>query len=209
MIPDAQTVPLGVLSTLLFTLMGPIAVIPRFAAITAREERAHVVRLALVAAKAAATAVVIAVLLGTGTLERFGISRPSLIVAAGVILTLTALKGIVLDAPPPPSADAISSPVPLTLGVAPLAVPGLVTPVGVCVLIIFVSYFPAVEAKLQVLGAALGIIGLDLIAMLGASAFMRRVGMTPLVILGAVFGVLQVALGVEMIVSGVSKIVHG
>ncbi len=42
-------------------------------------------------------------------------------------------------------------------------------------------------------------------AMLIAHWFMRVVGMAPLVVLGAVFGVLQVALGVEMIFSGLSR----
>lgn len=43
---------------------------------------------------------------------------------------------------------------------------------------------------------------LDFLGMLAAGWFMATIGMVPLLILGAVFGVLQVALGVEMLVDG-------
>jgi multiple antibiotic resistance protein len=38
--------------------------------------------------------------------------------------------------------------------------------------------------------------------MRNAQWFMAKVGMTPLLVLGAVFGVLQVALGIEMMANG-------
>ena len=43
---------------------------------------------------------------------------------------------------------------------------------------------------------------LNLVGMRYAQSFMEKVGMTPLLVLGAVFGVLQVALGVEMMADG-------
>jgi multiple antibiotic resistance protein len=43
---------------------------------------------------------------------------------------------------------------------------------------------------------------LNLLGMRYAHAFMEKIGMTPLLVLGAVFGVLQVALGVEMMANG-------
>ena len=52
------------------------------------------------------------------------------------------------------------------------------------------------------LAVAAFVLLLNLIAMRFAQWFMEHIGMTPLLVLGAVFGVLQVALGVEMMVNG-------
>ena len=86
----------------------------------------------------------------------------------------------------------------------PIAIPGIVTPVGVAVLIIFVSYFPALADKLAIMGVVAAILTLNLGAMLVARWFMTNVGAAPLLVLGAVFGVLQAAMGVEMLISGLT-----
>jgi multiple antibiotic resistance protein len=80
----------------------------------------------------------------------------------------------------------------------------MVSPRAVAILIIFVAYFPTMDGKLTVLAVAALMMGLNLIGMRYAHAFMAKIGMTPLLVLGAVFGVLQVALGVEMITNGLA-----
>jgi multiple antibiotic resistance protein len=54
----------------------------------------------------------------------------------------------------------------------------------------------------------MGVVGaimlLNLGAMLGAHLFMERIGAPSLLVLGAVFGVLQAAMAVEMIISGLT-----
>ena len=55
---------------------------------------------------------------------------------------------------------------------------------------------------MAVFGVAAAMLVLDALAMLAAGWFMAKIGMVPLLVLGAVFGVLQVALGVEMIANG-------
>lgn len=205
MTAEPQAVPLAMLASLLFTLMGPIAIIPGFAALTTGAPRGQVVRIALVAGGVASVAIAIAVLVGAGALAGAGTSRPALIIAAGLILLLTALSNILGFGKPSAPESGKPGPVPLAAGVSPIAIPGIVTPVGVCVLIIFVSYFPTLEHKLQVLAVALAIVALDVLALLMAQAFMRVVGLLPLIILGAIFGVLQAAMGIEMTLSGLSK----
>jgi multiple antibiotic resistance protein len=195
--------PLPILASLLFTLMGPIAAIPLFAANTAGADAALRRRIALRAYLVALIALALAVFVGAGALAGWGVSPPSLVIAAGLILTLTALRSLLGGGhgtggatPPPPS---------VSRGFSPIAIPGLVTPMAVAILVIFVSYFPAMRDKLAVLGVAAALMTLNLGAMLIAHWFMRVVGPAPLVVLGAVFGVLQVAMGVEMIVSGLLR----
>jgi len=76
---------------------------------------------------------------------------------------------------------------------------------GVAVLIIFVSYFPAWGEKLTIMTIAVAIVAVNLLAMFAAPGLMKRTGLAPLQVLSAVFNVLQTAMGMEMIVSGLLR----
>ena len=86
----------------------------------------------------------------------------------------------------------------------PLAIPGLVSPVVVAILVIFTTSYPEPGHRFAILGVALAVMALNLVAMLGARSFMHHVGMAPLLLLAAVFGVLQVALGIEILSDGIA-----
>lgn len=188
---------------LLFNMMGPIGVMPLFAGLTAGMDAATRAAVARRATGLALLAMMVAVFMGAAMLSAWSISTGSLILAAGLIVTLTALLPLVWPAgSSAPPAGAAGQANPRQLAVSPLAFPGMVTPRAVGVLIIFVAYFPSTEGKLMVLAVAGLMLLLNLLAMRLAHWFMAEVGMTPLLVLGAVFSVLQVALGVEMMVDG-------
>lgn len=198
-----DTFPIAKLATLVFMMMGPIGLIPTFAGLTAGADPALRRRIALRAYKYACIALAIAVGIGAGVLTAWGASRPSLVAAAGLLLALTSLRHLLggahggnATAAPPPADE--------KLALSPIAFPSIVTPHGVGVLIVFVSYAPTASIKATILGVALAIMTLNLLAMLYAQRLMQWIGVVPLTILGAVFGVLQVALGIEMVASGVS-----
>lgn len=88
------------------------------------------------------------------------------------------------------------------LAVTPLAFPTIASPRPIAVLFIFVAAFNTMEGKLTVIPVGALMLLLNVVGMHNAQWFMEKVGMTPLLVLGAVFGVLQVALGVEMVVDG-------
>lgn len=191
----------GKLFPLLFNMMGPIGLIPAFAALTAKMGEPDRSAMANRAAFLAFIALALAVFMGAAMLESWSIGNGSLVFAAGVIVTLTALLPIVSrggEAAP----QAAGKQTPRQLAVTPLAFPIMVSPRAVAVLIIFVAYFPTMEGKLTVLAVAGLMMVLNLLGMRYAHVFMQKIGMTPLLVLGAVFGVLQVALGVEMMVNG-------
>ena len=198
---DAWSIP-GLLLPLVFMMMGPIGLIPAFVGATAGQEPAAKRRIAGRAAWFAAIAVVLAVGLGAGILNAWGASPGSLVIAAGALLGLSALKNLLFrdgpKAPPAPAADPALS---------PLAIPTIVSPYGVGVLIVFVAYLPGGAAKLAIAGVALFIIALDWLAMRHADRLMGWIGPVALTLLGAVFGVLQLALGIEMVISGISRAV--
>ncbi len=198
----STALPLPLLGSLLFTLMGPIAIMPLFATVTAGADDRLARQIALRAYLVSLATLAVAVFVGAGAMAGVGTSKSSLIIAAGLILMLTALRNILSSTatfkahqPGPPT---------VALGLMPIAIPGIVTPVGVAVLIIFVSYFPALADKLAIMGVVAAILTLNLGAMLVARWFMTNVGAAPLLVLGAVFGVLQAAMGVEMLISGLT-----
>ncbi len=194
------SLPLPLLGSLLFTLMGPIALMPTFAAATAGVESRLRLRIALVALLTALVALALAVFAGATAMSKAGTSPSSLIIAAGLILILTALRNLL--GPSTRFEPARRTPATAALGFSPIAIPGIVAPVGVAVLIIFASYFPSTVDKLVIMGVVAAIMLMNFVAMLGAHWFMTRIGVAPLLVLGAVFGVLQAAMGVEMLISG-------
>lgn len=188
---------------LLFNMMGPIGIIPVFAALTSEMDDATRLAVARRATWVSFWALAVAVFLGATMLAAWQISNGSLILAAGLIVALSAIlplvalnngKAALPDEGPPQTFR--------KLAVSPLAFPSIVTPRAVSVLIIFVAFFNSTGEKLAVLGVAVLMLALDYIGMRSARSFMTHIGMTPLLVLGAVFGVLQVALGMQMIVDG-------
>lgn len=201
-----EAVPLGRLALLLFTLMGPIGLMPAFDAATTGRDKAQRRRIALQVLVFSLTGLALAVFLGTAVMARVGTTPPSLIIAAGAILAITALRNILAagaggsPAAPGPAPEALPRWMP---ALSPITVPGIVTPVVVAVLVIFTTVFPSTSSRLAILAVAVGLMVVNLVAMLGARWFMSRIGMAPLLLLGAVFGVLQVALGIEFLADGI------
>lgn len=198
---DPHAPPLAVLGSLLFTLIGPIGLMPAFAMLTKGADLGARLKLGGAAVGIAAIALALAVWVGAPAMQKAGTSPSSLIIAAGVILLLTALRSIfgTKGAQAPPAGEPPS----MAVALSPLAIPCIVTPVGVAVVIIFATYFPA--ARMEIFMVVLAILAANLLAMLLSGAFMRSIGMAPLLVLGSVFGVLQAAMGVEFLTSGLMR----
>lgn len=146
--------PLPLLASLLFSMIGPIDLLPLFAATTATAPPELRARTAMLAALLALGTLDIAVFVGAGVMQSLGTSRTALIIAAGIILTLTALRNIFGAAPAAKSsADGPTA----ARALMPLAIPGIVTPMGVAIVILFVSYFTEFIDKLVILGVIAGI----------------------------------------------------
>jgi multiple antibiotic resistance protein len=186
---------------LLFNMMGPIGVIPAFAALSGEMSVSDRNMMANRAAMLAFIALAVAVFMGTAMLESWSISRGSLIFAGGIIVALAALQNVFGLSGAGGGAGGGAKP-PREIAVSPLAFPTIASPRPIAVLIIFVAAFPTMEGKLTVLAVGGGMMLLNVIGMRNAHWFMEKIGMTPLLVLGAVFGVLQVALGIEMMADG-------
>lgn len=89
----------------------------------------------------------------------------------------------------------------LRLAVSPLAFPTIVTPYGVAAVIVFMTLTPDFTTRSEIFLVLLGLMLLDLVAMLFAKPILKYAGM-PLQLLGTVLGITQVALGLQIIVMG-------
>jgi multiple antibiotic resistance protein len=199
--PQSIEFSLGKTFTFLFLTLGPLKLLAPFAKMTRALDGAARRALAFKSVLLAFLALIVASMMGENTLIRWNIAPGSLLMTAGVIFFLVALKPVLeqfATQPPPPSEGAPPPPPPRPFD---LAFPTIVTPYGIAVLIVIMSLRGSEASALSVLGVALLILILDLIAMLFADRLLKVPLVAPLLgIVSVVMGVLQVALGVQAMV---------
>lgn len=203
--PDAASFwSFGVAFTFLFVTIGPLNVIGPFTAMTNGQNVAFKRRLALKSFFISVIALVVAATIGAVTLKAWGVSVGALLLAAGAILFLVALRPVLAgyNSPSPQASTTLPSSE-SELAFWPLAFPTIVTPYGLALLILLFALHPLGSGGWQIPAAAGIVLTLDLAAMLCAD----RIAKIPfskagLDMLGAVMGVLLVALGVQATADG-------
>jgi multiple antibiotic resistance protein len=199
------TIPASEMLIFFFLLLGPIKIVGPFVKLTAGAEPRFCRQLAVRGILLAAAALGVAALLGERILDNFRISVPVLAITGGLILFLAALDTVMRQFRRPAGPEAQDTPLSLSLAASPLAFPTIVTPSGTAAVIVFATLSPDWAGKLTIGLLLLVILLLDLIAMLYARAILKWLAL-PLYILGAVLGVIQVALGLNIILVNLSRI---
>jgi multiple antibiotic resistance protein len=199
------TISAGEMLTFFFLLLGPIKILGPFVKLTRGAEPRFCRQLAVRSILVAAGALAAAAILGDEVLVRYHIRMSVLAVTGGLILFLTALDTVLRQFRGPAGPDAEDMPLSLNLAVSPLAFPIVVTPSGIAAVIIFAVLRPGPGGKVTIGLLLLVILILDLIAMLYARVILKWLAL-PLHILGAVLGVIQVALGLNIMLVNLSRI---
>jgi multiple antibiotic resistance protein len=194
---DAAALPWATLFGLMFMTMGPIRAIAVFSAFGESDHAPGVRPLAARSIGLVAAAFAVAALLGDLVLVRWGVDLPALVIAAGAIVFALSLQAML--SPPAPAAAPIDA---TRVPAASVAFPGLFPPIAVALPVIFAAAAPGLANKAGILGLGLAVLALDWLVMRHAKAIIAAIGPTPLQLLGAVFGVLQAALGVEFLLDG-------
>lgn len=192
--------PLGTVFTLLFLMLGPFKIIGPFLNVTRGADDRLARRIALWSTMFAALALLVAGFLGETFLTGYGIPLPVLALAGGMILFLVALKNVLeqFEPPePPPEAVPISPAAVMKVALRPLAFPSIVTPYGIAAVVVFLAFSQTLEGRLTIGAVVVAIMTLNLIFMLLARR-LAAVFSLVLPILGAVLGVVQVALGLQI-----------
>jgi multiple antibiotic resistance protein len=201
---ERPSFPIGKIFTVLFLMLGPFKIIGPFAVMTRGLDMQLARRIAVLATAFAAVALLFAAFLGGAILRRFGIPLPVLALAAGLILLLVALVNI-LQQFKPATISQETNQLPITARASSFAFPTIVTPYGIAALVVFLALSPDTEKRLAIGAIVLAIVLINLIFMLITPYIFRILGIF-LQILAAVLGVIQVALGLQIIYNSIREI---
>ncbi len=187
--------PLSILFVLLFSMAGPIKLIPLFAALTGAADAPSRRKLAISSGLYAILGLAVAVLAGHAMMSSWRVSREALGGGAGLVLLLVSLQPMISMGPmATPSSTQRGLPSPVAF-----AFPTIVPPYAFGVVILFSAYFIDFRAQMAIIGLSAGVMAVNVLAMLFALPLSRLMGEAFLRILGAVFSILQLSLGIEMI----------
>ena len=186
---------------LLLIGMGPkIALVPflektkKFDAATQRAVGRHMVRTAVVTA---------IVLFGVGWLlmRLLHITSGAVAVGGGIVLAILAIE-MVHSPGKKPVEEEDSTEDPKRMAIYPLAVPYLLNPVGITILIMASGEIVSVASAALVLGLVLLVGAVDYLIFANIDKLAKRLNPTSLIISEVVFGVLLTAVAVQLVYAG-------
>jgi len=201
-LPDVSALlGLGVVFVLLFITLGPIKILGPFMQLTRDVDEAKMKQIAVRAFVLAVIAVVVGGFAGRILAQNWQISVAALTLAGGIIFFIVGLR-LVLEQYQPAHAAPVPLPEAPMAAALRIAFPTLVTPYGIAALIALLVNSPDAARTASILAILIGVMVVNLLAMLYARWIVGGVVVLALVIVGAVLGVLQVALAVQMILRG-------
>jgi MarC family membrane protein len=188
----------------IFILVNPFEGIPFFLSATEPMTSEDRDRVAKRAALGVTVILLISLVLGRLILAVFGITTPAFQTAGGVIVFLIGLR-MVLSSPDAGAAPATAG-AHRDIAIVPLATPLLAGPGAISSVIVYASHSPgavnyALLALIVLLVGAATLLSLRL-----AEPVARRMGPTGVDISSRIMGLLVTAIALEMIISGVSKL---
>jgi len=198
-------VDLGETFTFFFLMLGPINVLRTFAKMTERADDLFRRQLAIRATIFSCLALVAAALVGERSLRNFGVSLNVLMLTAGLVLSVVAFQTIIEQFRPVPIDKTGAGTLSLNSAVLRLAFPIIITPYGIAAVIILAAIASDTSTKAAIFLLALGVLLLDLFAMLIARPILKWLGVL-LLILNAVLAIIQLAFGVQIIVTSLASL---
>jgi multiple antibiotic resistance protein len=179
-----------------FIMLGPLKIIGPYVAITHAIPDAERRSIPWKVAGIATVAVLVGGLIGERLMRKWNITPGVMELAGAVVFLLVALRMVLAQyaepmAPAPAQAH--------TTPVMRLVFPVVVTPYGVATFITLMAVSADVSRTSGIVAMVLLVMVLNLLAMLFAHQIMRWVTPLPLQVLGAVLGILQVALALQII----------
>jgi multiple antibiotic resistance protein len=192
----------------LLALVNPLGAIPFFISFTvsnSRQERQKIVR---VASLTVAFVIAFTTLFGQEFINFFGISVNSFQVAGGIIMLLMALS--MINAQPGGTKttpeETIEGELKENVAVVPLAIPLLTGPGTISTVIIYSSDAGGWLQKLNLIGSGIAIAVLVFVALSAADPISRVLGRTGINVATRLMGLMLAALGVELIVDGLTAL---
>ena len=144
-------------------------------------------------------------MVGDKTLRDYSVSLNVLALTGGLVLSVVAFQTILEQFRPVAIDRTVAEKLSLDSAVLRLAFPTIVTPYGIAAVIVFAAIATETSTEVLIFLPALGVLMLDLFAMLIARPLLKWLGV-PLLILNAVLAIIQLAFGVQIILTSLAPI---
>ena len=199
--------------TIFFITIGPLKIFGPFVQRTHGLDDTTVRQIAVRAFLMATISAIAGGFLGAALLANWHISIGAMVIAGGLVFLLVGLRQLLEQYEPPhaPDANMPALPASPTSAALKLLFPIVLTPFGIAAVIVLLSLSTESGRTEIIIGMVVAVMLLNLIAMLFARKILVGVTMVILQILGAVLGILQAGLAVQIILRGLRelKIISG
>jgi len=198
----------GEIFTLFFITLGPLKLLGPFVQRTHGLDVAAVRQIALRAFLMATIAAIAGGFLGATLLANWHVSIGAMVITAGLVFLLVALRQILEQYEPPHALDASPPALPTTPTAAALKLlfPLVLTPFGIATVIVLLALSTESGRTELIVGMVVAVMLLNLLAMLFARKILVGATIVVLQILGAVLGILQAGLAVQIILRGLREL---
>ncbi|HAC62051.1 MAG TPA: MarC family protein [Cyanothece sp. UBA12306] len=193
------------LTIILFMTIGPIKIIPVFVRLTQNATQQVRVKLAIRSFALSTSSIVAVALTSQSILNKYNISLSALITAAGIILFLISLKMLLAQYDTQANNPLPIPENPLTTLVSPLTFPTILTPQGIALVMISMTIAQRLDNNFyRIWGLIIFVMILNLICMLYARQILNFLKPTLLQVLNLILSIIQLALAISFIFSGVT-----
>lgn len=190
----------------LLAISTPLAAVPIYLSFSSSFQYTDRIRLALSAAVAYASILIVFALFGEAILGVFGISIAAFKVAGGILLFLNGLDLMKSD-PSQPDVSSKTSPgsSAISFGIIPLAIPLMAGPGAISSVIIYSHHHESFEHKIVVCAVVVSVALSVYFLLRSALAAGSLLNQTSMLVLSKIMGLILTAIGVEFILDGITE----
>jgi multiple antibiotic resistance protein len=190
--------------TIFFITIGPLKILGPFVQRTHGLDDATVRQIAMRAFLMATISAIAGGFLGAALLANWRISIGAMVIAGGLVFLLVGLRQLLEQYEPPHATDANMPALPAspTAAALKLLFPIVLTPFGIAAVIVLLALRTEGGRTEIIVGMVIAVMLLNLVTMLFARRIMVGATIVVLQILGAVLGILQAGLAVQIILRG-------
>ncbi|MEL4897551.1 MarC family protein [Crocosphaera sp. Alani8] len=193
------------LTIILFMTIGPLKIIPVFTRLTQNASKKIRIQLAVRSFALSTLSIFTVALTSESILNKYKISLSALIVAAGIVLFLISLKMLLAQYLPQENNPLPIPEDPLTALISPLTFPTILTPQGIALVMISMTVAQRLDNNAnKILGLIMIVMILNLLCMLYARQILILLKPTLLQVLNLMLSIVQLALAISFIFSGVT-----
>lgn len=188
---------------ILFVTLGPLKILGPFAKLTHNADADLRSKIAIRAFLISTVTIFVVAIVGQNLLRAWRIQLPALALATGIMIFLSALRGV-RDLYVPPSPEPPPAQPTLAMIFKPLVFPTILMPYGIGLVLVFMMVTSSLDSNSNLILLMLFAIMLaNGAVMLFVKPIMKIANPALLQVVGLVLGIMQLVLGVQWIISGV------